>query len=123
MDNWQLAALLLVALLTVLATLFRRLQRADVQRFIEQHSPAELERVLTWAALTAYDAVEQLATAYAGMTSEQKQALAIKMIQTLLKAFGVPIPASAARAVLEREIYHKRLAEASRATLGDEAAK
>jgi ABC-type branched-subunit amino acid transport system substrate-binding protein len=123
MDNYALAAILVVALLTVLVVLFRRIQRADVQKFIEKHSPAELQQLLTWAALMAYDAVEQLATAYEGMTSEQKQALAVKMIQTLLRAFGVPVPASAARAVLEREIYHKRLVEASRATLGDEAAK
>ncbi len=123
MDNWQLAALLLVALLTVAVYLFRRLPRAAVQRWVAQHSPAALQQVLTWAALTAYDAVEQMADAYEGMTSEQKQALAVKLIQELLKAFGVPVPASAAKAVLEREIYQKRLAEASRATIADEAAK
>lgn len=123
MDNWQLAALLLVALLTVATYLFRRLPRAAVQKWVETHSPAQLQQLLTWAALMAYDAVEQLADAYEGMTSEQKQALAVKLIQELLKAFGVPVPASAAKAVLEREIYQKRLAEASRATIADEAAK
>jgi ABC-type branched-subunit amino acid transport system substrate-binding protein len=124
MDNYALAAVLLAALLTVLVVVFRRITRPAVQKFVEQHSPAALQQLLVWAALTAYDAVEQMADAYESMTSEQKQELAVKLIQSLLKAFGVPVPAAAACAVLEREIYVKRLAAHQPApTLADEAAK
>lgn len=98
--------LLLLALAGAAVALFRlNLTRSRVKALLERHSPESVQAIVVWAGLKAYDAVEQIADAYEGMTSEQKQALAAKYAQALIELvlYG-KASKTAATALLESQI-------------------
>lgn len=107
----ELTALLvgaIVLVLTFLVALFRRASRQQVIDFVTTFTPDQLDGLLGNLAGRAYDAVEQLANAYESLTSEQKQQLAIKILQQLARAIGIILSKKAALAVLESYIYRRQ---------------
>ena len=97
-----------VLALTFLVALFRRINRQELIDLVTRWSPDQFDSLLGNLAGRAYDAVEQLATAYEHMTNEQKQQLAIKILQQLARAIGIILTNKAALAVLESYIYRRK---------------
>lgn len=114
-----IVAAVILAVLTGGVALFRaNVKRDKFKAWIETHSPEDLKEVAVWAALKAYDAVEQVASAYESMSSEEKQALAAKYAQALISLvlYG-KASTLASTALLESQIRadkHPDLARAPR---------
>ncbi|MBN1964848.1 MAG: hypothetical protein JW910_09385 [Anaerolineae bacterium] len=101
-----LIAGILVILIGFAVMQFRKVRREQVAAYVREHSPADLQGVLVWASMRAYDAVEQLSEAYEALTPDQKQKLAVKFINALIRmATTGQVSAEAATAMLESQIY------------------
>jgi len=103
----QVVIVLATAILTILVMVFRRLERKALLEQVMRLSPNQFD---SWAAnivSKAYDAVEQLAEVYEGMSSEEKQKLAVKLIQSMYKTWiGLTVSGSAATTLLEAFIFN-----------------
>lgn len=99
-------AAVLLALMGAGVALFRaNVSREKVKALLEKYSPDDIKAIVVWAGLKAYDAVEQVASAYEGLSSEEKQALAAKYAEALIKLvlFG-KTSELASNALLESQI-------------------
>lgn len=87
--------------------LFRQVKREPFRAFVERISPDALQPLAVWAALQAYDAVEQVATAYGEMTNEEKQAQAAEWATAIYDFLATGrLSKDAATALLEAQIYN-----------------
>jgi uncharacterized protein (DUF2344 family) len=102
--------MVIVAALGLALGLWRKVKRDQVQQFVQQHAPEDLKGIAVWAARTAYDAVEQVASAYEAMSNEEKQAQAAKWAEALYKWITTGIASrEAATALLEAQIHASKI--------------
>lgn len=94
------------ALLTIALVLFRQVKRVDLSAFVEHVTPDGLQPIALWAVTHAYDAVEQVASAYESMSSEEKQEQAAEWATEIYQFLTTgKLTQGAATALLEAQIY------------------